>query len=134
MGLFDLGQVNRICHPFGKSLGQGCIQISVIFQATGVRLGSIIQSIANMGTALVISFIFGWKLTLVILAFVPFVAVGGFVEMKIMAGVSNKDKEAVEEAGKVATEAISNVRTVAQLTKEKKFMQLYENGLSTIHK
>jgi ABC-type bacteriocin/lantibiotic exporter with double-glycine peptidase domain len=87
-----------------------------------------------MGTALVISFVFGWKLTLLILAFIPFIAVGGFVEMKIMAGVSNRDKEAVEEAGKVAIEAISNIRTVAQLTKEQKFMQLYAEGLTPVHR
>ena len=73
----------------------------MIFQASGARLGTFLQALANMGTALVIAFVFGWQLSLVILAFVPFLAIGGFVEMKIIAGVSNRDKEAVEEASKV---------------------------------
>ncbi|XP_064648001.1 ATP-dependent translocase ABCB1-like isoform X1 [Lineus longissimus] len=130
----EIGYFDSPKNSTGALTTRLAVDASAVQGATGVRLGSILQSISNMGTALIISFIYGWKLTLVILAFVPFIAVGGFVEMKIMAGVSNKDKEAVEDAGKVAIEGISNIRTVAQLTKETKFMDLYAAGLTPVHK
>jgi ABC-type bacteriocin/lantibiotic exporter with double-glycine peptidase domain len=55
----------------------------------------------NWGTY---SFIYGWQLTLVIIAFLPLIAVGGALQMTILNGVAGQNKEALEEAGKIATE------------------------------
>ncbi|CAC5401935.1 ABCB1 [Mytilus coruscus] len=97
--------------------------------AAGARLGSLVQNVANMGTAIVIAFIYGWQLTLVIFAFLPFIAIGGALEMKILQGVAGQNKEALEGAGKIANEGIENIRTVASLTKEEKIHQLYIENL-----
>lgn len=70
-------------------------------QATGIKLGMMIQNVANMGTALVISFIYGWQLTLLIIGFLPFIIAGGYMQIRIMAGVAGSNKTALEEAGKV---------------------------------
>ena len=59
------------------------------------------MNIANLGTAFVLAFWYGWKLTLVILAFLPFIAAAGAIEMKVLAGVAGKNKEALEGAAKV---------------------------------
>ncbi|XP_046555643.1 phosphatidylcholine translocator ABCB4-like [Haliotis rubra] len=99
--------------------------------ATGVRLGMVVMNLANMGSAVVIAFIFSWQLTLVILAFVPFIMASGFIEMKVLAGVAGKNKEALEDAGKVAIEGIENIRTVASLSREPTFYKLYEEKLMT---
>ena len=50
---------------------------------TGGRAGAILQAIANMGTAIVIAFVYSWQMTLLIFAFIPFLAVGGYMEMKV---------------------------------------------------
>ncbi|XP_023932082.1 multidrug resistance protein 1A isoform X3 [Lingula anatina] len=104
-------------------------ETSAVQGATGARLGTIIQSIANMGTAIIIAFVFSWEMTLLIIAFLPFIAVGGMLEMRLMYGATIRDKEALENAGKTAVEAIENMRTVASLTKEEKFYQLYKEKL-----
>lgn len=46
--------------------------------------------------------------------------------MKVMSGFSGKGQEALEGAGKIAIEAIENIRTVASLNKEQTFSQDYE--------
>ncbi|XP_060076812.1 ATP-dependent translocase ABCB1-like [Ylistrum balloti] len=102
--------------------------------ASGARMGKLLENVANMGTAIIISFIYGWKLTLVIIAFIPIIAVGGALEFQLLSGVAGKNKEALEGAGKVASEGIGNIRTVAGLTKEKTFIRLYTESLKAPYK
>jgi hypothetical protein len=54
-----------------------------------------------LGTGIIVSFVFSWQLTLLVLAFVPFMVAGGFLQSRLMTGFASKDKETFEGAGKV---------------------------------
>ena len=70
-------------------------------KATGARIGVLMQSVCNIGTAIVISFIYGWQLTLLVLAFLPFIAIAGAIEWQLVQSSEAQDKEALEASGKV---------------------------------
>lgn len=76
-------------------------------QATGSQLGTLFESLANLGTGIVIAFIFSWVLTLAILAFAPFMAIAGYVEMKVFRGGGTKNNKLYEESGKVRPQELS---------------------------
>jgi len=76
------------------------IVMANLWQATGMRLGTVLQSISSIGTGIIIAFIYSWELALFILGLAPLFLVAGFFEMKMMTGFSGT--EALEGAGQVS--------------------------------
>lgn len=70
-------------------------------QASGIRLAIVMQNLTNVGTSLIISFVFGWELTLLILAIGPILIFVTAIGMKVLMGQADKDKKELEMAGKV---------------------------------
>jgi ABC-type multidrug transport system fused ATPase/permease subunit len=78
-------------------------------KATGPRLGGVASSLITTVGCLALAFASGWKLALLVLAFIPFIILGATMEMRIYFG--NTD-----EADIVNSEAAGKVRRYCELT------------------
>uniref|UniRef100_H0V6N1 Bile salt export pump n=1 Tax=Cavia porcellus TaxID=10141 RepID=H0V6N1_CAVPO len=107
--------------------------------AAGSQIGMIVNSFVNIAVAMIIAFLFSWKLSLVILCFFPFLALSGALQTKMLTGFASQDKEALERAGQITNEALSNIRTVTGIGMQKHFIDAFEAELeksfkTSIHK
>ena len=71
-------------------------------QATGSKVGQVLEGFATITCALVISFVFGWKLALVVLSFLPLMIISGIIQGKVMAGAALKEKSQLQQASRVS--------------------------------
>ncbi|XP_048193780.1 ATP-binding cassette sub-family B member 5 [Perognathus longimembris pacificus] len=110
------------------------IDIAQIQGAINTRIGVLTQNAMNMGLSVIISFIYGWEMTLLILSIAPALTLTGMIETTAVTGFANKDKQELKRAGKIATEAVEHIRTIVSLTREKAFEQKYEETLQTQHR
>uniref|UniRef100_A0A9J7YGP4 ATP-binding cassette, sub-family B (MDR/TAP), member 11a n=1 Tax=Cyprinus carpio carpio TaxID=630221 RepID=A0A9J7YGP4_CYPCA len=107
---------------------------SMVQGATGSQIGMIVNSLTNIGASFIIAYYFSWKLSLVVTCFLPLIGLSGVFQAKMLTGFANEDKNALEAAGQVSSEALSNIRTIAGLAKEKHFVSQYEEKLQAPYK
>ncbi|CAG8506586.1 14903_t:CDS:10 [Cetraspora pellucida] len=114
--------------------GTGVLTSKLAVDATKVEglsgglMGTLIQNSFNLTVGFGLAFGFGWKLTLVILAASPAVVIAGFLEMRAMTGF------AYEGTGQIVQQSVSNMRTIAALTREETFKTIYQNAIREPHK
>ncbi|RHZ80336.1 hypothetical protein Glove_137g129 [Diversispora epigaea] len=101
---------------------------------TGTLMGSILQTVTNLVVGMSIAFAYGWKLSLVILASTPAILASGFLQMKALAGFSAKTASAYDRSSQIVQQSVSNIRTIASLTRENTFKHLYDLSIQSPHK
>ena len=60
------------------------------------------MTVFTLLTAIIIAFVYGWQLTLLILACIPFVIATNAARVSSVTGHAAKDQKALEEAGRVS--------------------------------
>ncbi|CAF3853721.1 unnamed protein product [Rotaria sp. Silwood1] len=121
-------------HSTGALCTRLATEASAVQNASGVRFGLVFQHIFGMVVGILIGFIYCWQLTLLVLVFLPFILFGGILQIRLTAYFASKDKQILEDAGKIVIETIQNIRTVFQLTKETHFYDQYSQIIDTIHR
>ena len=68
----------------------------------------IVNSLTSIGASFIIAFYFSWKLTLVIMCFLPLIGLSGVFQAKMMTGFESDNNKSMEEAGQVRPKKLEN--------------------------
>ncbi|GAB1286397.1 Bile salt export pump [Apodemus speciosus] len=127
----DIGWFDDLRNNPGVLTTRLASDASQVQGATGSQIGMMVNSFTNIVVAMLIAFLFSWKLSLVVAVFFPLLALSGAVQTKMLTGFASQDKKALEKAGQITSEALSNIRTVAGMGVEGRFIKAFEVELET---
>uniref|UniRef100_A0A8C0G035 p-glycoprotein n=1 Tax=Chelonoidis abingdonii TaxID=106734 RepID=A0A8C0G035_CHEAB len=117
-------------NAIGVLLTRLATDASQVKGATGSQLGLLTKTACTLLTAIIIAFVYDWRLTLLILACIPFIIAANAVRLSFVAGHALKDQKALEEAGRISAEVVENIRTVASLSSEDAFCERHNASLN----
>ncbi|KAK9270830.1 hypothetical protein L1049_026416 [Liquidambar formosana] len=101
----------------------------LVQDAIGDKIGHSLRYLSQFVVGFATGFTSVWQLTLLTLAVVPLIAIAGGAYTVIMSTLSEKSEAAYAEAGKVAEEVISQVRTVYSFVGEDRAVETYSSSL-----
>ncbi|XKL66217.1 hypothetical protein PGB90_009637 [Kerria lacca] len=108
--------------------------IPLIKAAAGVRISQVLSSLVTLLGAFFIAFICGWQLSLVLFICVPIVIYASFKRAALLKKNEMRDALIMDDAGKVASETVRNIRTVQALGQQKLFQDIYSGHLELPYK
>ncbi|GCC29141.1 hypothetical protein chiPu_0007578 [Chiloscyllium punctatum] len=103
--------------------------INTVKDGLGDKFSIFTQLFSTFVAGFTIGFVYGWKLTLVILAVSPLVMVSVAAWTKILTILTGKELEAYAKAGAVAEEVLMGIRTVFAFNGQQKALTKYEANL-----
>lgn len=93
-------------------------------------MGLILRIASSIISAVIISLIASWELTLLLVIIFPLLLLVGITEVQLLKGQVEKNKKRLEESSQTAAESIDSIRTVVGLGAEETFFNRYRNLLA----
>ncbi|MDP2312017.1 MAG: ABC transporter transmembrane domain-containing protein [Pseudomonadota bacterium] len=118
VGFFDAQRTGELLNRL--SADTGLLQNSVTVNVS-MALRFSLQALGS----LVLLFYSSWRLTALMLAVVPFVAIGAVVFMRVVRTISKQTQDALAAATTVAEETLGNIRTVRSFAREELEVERY---------
>ncbi|XP_039593521.1 ATP-dependent translocase ABCB1-like isoform X2 [Polypterus senegalus] len=122
MGWFDT-------HELGTLNTRLTDDVNKIKEGLGDKICIFLQFFCTFISGIIIGFVYGWKLTLVILSVSPLIGVSAAVWSKVLATLTSKELTSYAKAGAIAEEVLVAIRTVVAFNGQHKASERYEANL-----
>ncbi|VFQ84784.1 unnamed protein product [Cuscuta campestris] len=112
--------------------GAVCSRLSkdanVVRSLVGDRMGLLIQATSAVLIAWTMGLVIAWKLGLVMIAVQPLIIACYYSKRVMLKTMSKKAKKAQEETGKLAGEALANLRTITAFSSQTRILEMLEKA------
>ncbi|CAJ0931151.1 unnamed protein product, partial [Mesorhabditis belari] len=130
----EIGYFDSPLHATGKICTRLATDVPNLKSAMDFRLSTVLATIVSCVTGVGVAFFFGWQMALLSVGLYPLLGIGQAFRTRIMQGKHRQTAKDLENSGKVAMEAIENIKTVQALTRERTFYQMFCSFLDEPHK
>lgn len=103
-------------------------------EGIGEKLGIFTHLTTSFISSIIISFVYGWKLTLVVLSCAPIIIIATAMVAKVQSSLTALELAAYGQAGSVAEEVLAAIRTVVAFNGEQKEAERYSEKLMPAEK
>ncbi|KAL0879462.1 hypothetical protein ABMA27_003213 [Loxostege sticticalis] len=124
----EIGWFDDPVNGIGALCSRLAADAAAVQGATGTRIGALMQAAATILIGVSLSMFYTWKMTLVSLVSVPMVIIAVVLEGRIIAAGVEAVRKASDRANTIATEAISNIRTVSAFCGEQGVLERYRQA------
>ncbi len=101
-------------------------------------VGISVQTVSTLIVALVLGFIYEWRLSLINLGLIPLMIIASVFHFKLQQGFSSVDEVIEATAGGILSESVSNTKTLYCYNMQSRVVRMYNkmlsNGMKTINK
>lgn len=116
-------------HDGGELTSRVASDVNLIQTGIGEKVTTAVQMITTLVAGFIVALVHGWKLTLIIFAISPLLALGGVLFGKLAAESTSDSQKSYGAAGAVASEVLSLIRTVTAYNGQESEARRYEKEL-----
>uniref|UniRef100_A0AC35TTR9 ABC transporter domain-containing protein n=1 Tax=Rhabditophanes sp. KR3021 TaxID=114890 RepID=A0AC35TTR9_9BILA len=120
-------------HSTGRLVTRLATDCPNVKNSLNYQLGQVFSGIVGLVAGVGISFYYSWQMATLCLCIFPIEGLAQALQFKYISSRNNEDNQGNEVAGKVALEAIENIKAVQALTLEDKMFTLFGNHLKYPH-
>ena len=125
----DMAFHDEPAHASGRLVSRLAGDACLVKATVGERVGIVVQSASALAVGYIIAFVASWRLALVLVAISPLLVLGALVQVRAQQeGAAAKDA-AMADAGNIAVEAVSCIRTVAAYNLQARTLERFQRAL-----
>ncbi|CAD6197152.1 unnamed protein product [Caenorhabditis auriculariae] len=130
----NIGYFDSPLHASGKICTRLATDVPNLRSAIDFRFSTVITTLISVVAGIALAFYYGWQMACLVVGILPVLGFGQYLRGRRFSGVNAKSASEFADSGKIAMEAIENVRTVQALTREDRFYQKFCEKLAHPHR
>ncbi|KAM0942675.1 putative ABC-type xenobiotic transporter [Dioscorea sansibarensis] len=125
---FEVGWFDRTENSTGAICSRLTNDANAVRSLVGDRMALLIQTFSTIAIACAMGLVISWRLALVMIAMQPLVILCYCARNMLLKNMSRKAIQAQSESSKLASEAVSNLRTITAFSSQDRILHLFEKA------
>ncbi|KAL5057697.1 hypothetical protein RYX36_029301 [Vicia faba] len=125
---FEVGWFDQDENSSGAISSRLANDANVVRSIVGDRMALLVQTFSAVATAYTMGLIISWRLTLVTIAIQPILVACFYTKGVLLKSLSSKSIKAQQQSSKLASEAVSNLRTITAFSSQDRILKMLEEA------
>ncbi|XP_050223554.1 ABC transporter B family member 15-like [Mercurialis annua] len=125
---FEIGWFDQDENSSGAICARLAKDANVVRSLVGDRIALVIQTVSAVTIACTMGLVIAWRLAVVMIAVQPLIIICFYCRRVLIKSMSQQAIKAQDESGKLAAEAVSNLRTITAFSSQDRILKMLEKS------